>query len=549
MDQLIKDGINLNRHYTHKYCSPTRSAIQSGRNPIHVNVQNVDPTAYNANDPVAGFSGIARNMTGLAEMMKRGGYKTHFAGKWDAGMATFDHTPHGRGYDSSLHYFHHMNDYWQAYYVHGNSRDLEEYPAVDCSGTSYSLHTIPIDLWLAKDGYEGPAKGLNWTGSCATEPANVSYPYWNVCPDDGDGSECPPYPGFPGEQVDGCIYEDALFLQFVTDVINKHDPSEPLFLFWAPHIVHTPLQVPKSHLDRFQHVADWRRRRYLAMVNYLDEAIGQVVDLLKSRHMYNDTLIAFSSDNGGPVYQNGTSGANNYPLRGGKASNWEGGVRVNAWASGGLIPESMRSRSLSGLSTAWDWWATFAAVGGIEDIADHKAAAAGLPPIDSVNLWPYWNGSVGQSPRKLIPLGSCVSKGHVKGYDQWCTNSDDKTTVGGVIVDMGSEQGLWKLIREEEIGMNGWQGVSFPNSTTSRFEFYRDSSCGSDGPGCLFKLDEDPTEHNNLAETKPDVVEVLAKILDEAQTTVFSPSRGKLDAELSCAAAQKYGGYWGPFVE
>ena len=41
MDELVSTGINLNQHYTFKFCSPTRSALQSGRNPVHVNVQNV----------------------------------------------------------------------------------------------------------------------------------------------------------------------------------------------------------------------------------------------------------------------------------------------------------------------------------------------------------------------------------------------------------------------------------------------------------------------------------------------------------------------------
>jgi hypothetical protein len=113
-----------------KFCSPTRSAIQSGRNPIHVNVQNVGPTYVNPADPVAGFSAIARNMTGMAQHMKDAGYSTAMVGKcerafviqldchshircWhsvgDAGMATDDHTPMGRGYDQSLFYFHHAN--------------------------------------------------------------------------------------------------------------------------------------------------------------------------------------------------------------------------------------------------------------------------------------------------------------------------------------------------------------------------------------------------------------------------------------------------------
>ena len=71
------------------------------------------PPAQNPADPVAGFSAIARNMTGMAVHLQRAGYRTAAVGKWDAGMATAQHTPHGRGYDQSLIYYHHANDYWQ----------------------------------------------------------------------------------------------------------------------------------------------------------------------------------------------------------------------------------------------------------------------------------------------------------------------------------------------------------------------------------------------------------------------------------------------------
>ena len=101
MDALVKEGIELDQAYSFKFCSPSRSALQSGRLPTHVNVLNDDMTVYNPKDPVSGFAGIPRNMTGMAQHMKRAGYVTHQTGKWDAGMATPDHTPQGRGYDTS----------------------------------------------------------------------------------------------------------------------------------------------------------------------------------------------------------------------------------------------------------------------------------------------------------------------------------------------------------------------------------------------------------------------------------------------------------------
>lgn len=77
VDELVSTGVKLDRHYVHKFCSPTRCAIQSGRAPIHVNVINASPDCVNGSDPVGGYAGIARNMTGIAEVLKRANYSTH----------------------------------------------------------------------------------------------------------------------------------------------------------------------------------------------------------------------------------------------------------------------------------------------------------------------------------------------------------------------------------------------------------------------------------------------------------------------------------------
>jgi arylsulfatase I/J len=77
-----------------------------------VNPLNTGVLVHNPDDPISGFQGIPRNMTGLGEVMGRAGYERHFVGKWDAGMATPDHTPVGRGYESFFGYFQHANNYW-----------------------------------------------------------------------------------------------------------------------------------------------------------------------------------------------------------------------------------------------------------------------------------------------------------------------------------------------------------------------------------------------------------------------------------------------------
>ena len=67
--------------HCHRYCSPTRSALQSGRNPYHVNPLNAEPEIHNPDDPVSGFAAIPRNITGIAAKLKSAGYKTAGFGK------------------------------------------------------------------------------------------------------------------------------------------------------------------------------------------------------------------------------------------------------------------------------------------------------------------------------------------------------------------------------------------------------------------------------------------------------------------------------------
>ncbi len=157
IDALAADGLRLARHYAFKYCSPSRSALLSGRNPIHVNVNNYMPYMLNEADPVSGFSAIPVNMTGWGSLMRSAGYQTVFAGKWDAGMATFAHTPRGRGFDVALGYFHHQNDYWT----------LAAGAACPSNMTGHTWHayTKPADwnvthAYEARDGYL--AAGDDW---------------------------------------------------------------------------------------------------------------------------------------------------------------------------------------------------------------------------------------------------------------------------------------------------------------------------------------------------------------------------------------------------
>lgn len=199
----------------------------------------------------------------------------------------------------------------------------------------------------------------------------------------------------------------------------------------APLQVHAPLEVPAALLANFtSFINNTNRAHYAALAHSLDTFVGNVVDALVETGLWENTLLVFSSDNGGPVYLSADTDSaldgsgNNWPLRGGKVSNWEGGVRVNAFVSGGFVPEARRGTIEPGFAAIEDWcvcclvwatgvslngqpycrYATFCALAGV-DPTDTRAAAAGLPPIDSLNLWPLISGANPTSPRSEVVLG------------------------------------------------------------------------------------------------------------------------------------------------
>ena len=101
------------------------------------------------------------------------------------------------------------------------------------------------------------------------------------------------------------------------------------------------------------------------MVNIMDETVGDLTQALKQRGLWDNTLIVFSSDNGGPVDVQ-ENAANNWPLRGGKYSVFEGGIRATAFVSGGFIPPALRGTRNDGIISIADWYSTFCKLAGVD---------------------------------------------------------------------------------------------------------------------------------------------------------------------------------------
>ena len=496
LDALVKTGIELDRFYVYKICSPSRSSIQSGRNPIHVNVQNTPPEFRNPKDPIGGYQGIPTNMTGIATILKRANYKTHLVGKWDVGMATEMHHPRARGYDTWLGYWHHSNDYW--------GQTVER-----CA------HLGAVrDLWKYNETYDGPATFMQNGKSCSQSNQNPS-----------------------GET---CIFEEELFANEVLNIIMSHDQRKPLFLFYSMHLVHMPLQIPSKYEEKFSFIPDRYRRLNHAMAYFMDEKVGDIVEALVKRRMWNNTLFVFHADNGGEIMGAGICGGNNYPLTGGKFSNWEGGIRVNAFITGGIIPIHKRgTREDKSYITAWDWYASYAFLAK-QNPQDEFAREAKLPPIDSINVMEYLLGQNATIPRNYVVIGDTSAI---------APNQAGNTLVGGLIMDnfkilVGAKSRSW------EINQYVITGPEWPNKTSHLVPLLHSKKCTRDAiHGCLFDIKSDPSERNNLAASQPKLFYKMLVQLDTFQSRVYSPNRGTRDPQACTDAKTKYGGYWGPFVD
>ena len=502
LDGLAAESLELRRFYVHKICSPTRCSLQSGRAPIHVNVVNVLPESTNPADPVGGYQGIPINITTMAQLLARGGYRTAAVGKWDVGMATPRHSPLARGYQSWLGYWHHSNDYWE---------QTEEV----CSGR-------PVrDLWRINSTYNGPATELANDPGCTDKSQRAA------------------------KSGGRCVFEDAILTQEVLRVLHEQQPgAQPLFLFWAPHLVHMPLQVPRAELEKFSFIADPFRKRMHTMVHYLDREIGTVVSSMKQGELWQESLVVIHADNGGEIMGAGTCGGNNWPLRGGKFANWEGGIRVLAMVTGGALPSARRGQHESGLLAVWDWLPTYAALAGV-DAADPVAAAAGLPPMDGVDAWPLISGEVG-AVRNEIVIGDTSAIP---------PNGDGQAIVGGLIWQpTNSSTKLWKLLlgavnKGQLIEMAVLTGPSWPNLTSHLVPLEHTRRCGrTAATGCLYELNSDPTEISTLAEAEPAVFAHMLRRVEALQAGVYSPDRGSTNL-AACAKAEARGFYWGPFMD
>ncbi len=130
------------------------------------------------------------------------------------------------------------------------------------------------------------------------------------------------------KEIDPEGHATDIFTKWAIDYINiQSESSKPFFLYLAYNAPHSPIQPPEEWLEKVKKRApdlNEKRANLVAFIEHLDHGIGQVINSLKQNNLYEKTLIVFTSDNGGQLRY----AANNGPLRDGKGSVYEGGLRV-----------------------------------------------------------------------------------------------------------------------------------------------------------------------------------------------------------------------------
>jgi arylsulfatase A-like enzyme len=250
-------------------------------------------------------------------------------------------------------------------------------------------------------------------------------------------------------------------------VIEKHAPSKPLFLYVPFNGVHSPFQVPEQYTEPYPNL-EGNRKKLAGMLAAVDEAVAQIVASLQKTGMLENTLIIFSSDNGGPPP------GKNTPLRDFKATIYEGGTRAAAFAHWpGHVPAG---KTIDGAMHVIDWYPTLIGLAG----GSLKQAL----PIDGKDVWPMITKS-GKSPHKAILSVS------TRGPSQ-------------AAIRMGD----WKLIVADADESDGATLKKQPK----KYE-----------PVSLFNLADDPGESKNLSSAHPERVAKMRKELSTMLTGAAAP--------------------------
>ena len=278
-----------------------------------------------------------------------------------------------------------------------------------------------------------------------------------------------------GEPLKEEGYTTHLITAEACKVIATTERAKPLFLYVPFNGVHSPFQVPDSYLKPYGALKG-NRQKLAGMLAAVDEAIGKIEAALKEAGRLENTLIVFSSDNGGPPP------GDNTPLRDFKGTIFEGGTRAAAFAAwpGRILADKRVTQPMHMV----DWYPTLIKLAG--GTLEQKL------PIDGLDVWPM------------------LTKGAASPHDAILSVSTQGPSRAAV------RMGDWKLIVSGNAAADGDED----DNGAAKAKKKGKTGAGKYEPVALYNLVEDPSETRNLAAAQPDRVKSmrtrLAELLKDA---------------------------------
>ena len=380
IDSIAAEGVNfVNGYAANATCAPSRAALLSGRygtrfgfefTPTPPGMMDLIPLLRDADRdpdlhpgiqhevdeaPHYDDMGMPTSEITIAELLKERGYHTAHIGKWHVGRSN-GMGANDQGFDESL--------------LMASGLYLKE---DDPDGVFAKQDFDPIDQFL----WAGMRFAASWNGGDAFEPPKYLTDY----------------------------YTDEAVKAIEA---NKDRPFFLYLAHWAPH---TPLQATREDYDALSHIELHRERVYAAMIRALDRGVGRVLAALEEHGLTENTLVLFTSDNGGAHYI-GLPDVND-PYRGWKMTLFEGGIHVPFFAKWpARIPAGS---TVEAPVHHFDLYATAAAAGG--------AALPSDRVVDGVDLMPWVSGEAEGVPHRALFWRSGASQTAL--VDGWKLNESD----------------------------------------------------------------------------------------------------------------------------
>lgn len=490
MDELSKQGIRMERYYTHTVCTPTRLALLTGR---YSHLSGFGSAGVTLGP--APFH-LPEGTRTLPMALKAMGYSPHMVGKWHLGHTRLKDTP---------------------------------------VGPAYGFESFVGMLNGAGGHYSKVLSGPYGTNSAWNDYVRM-FPNGTLHPAKND-------------RHSSKTYSDEAVA--VMEAHVARGDKRPMFLYLALQAPHTPNQADDEWLEKCKHMHHPTRVDYCGMVVGADEAIGNTTNAMR-RLLGDNTIVVVTSDNGGMLHVGGL----NTPLRGGKNTAYEGGVRVVGFATD-LTPDKRylgKPKTFDGLAHIADWMPTLLSIarqGAGEDVA--------LPPDEPERGYGY-------DLREALALGSASPRteavvvldqhsnvvSYIKlpykvmvgrlGNDEWLVEPEGRYL-------MGNDADFLAMLEEHLFELVDWmvntRDVAFfwheiihvvIGQYRKRFSESVDFDDGEfklgpvnvleggiaskeDIPVQLFNILEDPEEQFDLAASHPEVLDDMITALDQHWST------------------------------